>query len=433
MTSTGKFGQLFRKSAFASFDPSISRIYTSTPSSIDRHGDYGIKYPIHLEKGPKYIKVSELDLGRFLGSDWRSGEKEARFVQAWGTGRTPWSTPNETGQYRRASNTLLDPETKPTAPSRKQYMDDVNSMTQSEFKRYLKQVKAVRKDFLHQKLNYLSPSAKTQLIVPEDMTLLNLAVRRFTGPTDTPAMQVGIANTKLSDFKNQTIYPNPHPLHGLSYSRPNRSSVNPLMVAPGHLLDQDIPLHGRVDTNRPWVVSVGHVTGVTTNSGGNVTEGAKLGEGIDYSRENRESGRADFRVSSASLEHPPNVLDVNKKIAMFKASGVRGLAKLPLPMSKMAIDVKFEHVSPDAKKRTEELGTKSFVGHMPLSAKSLLNQWGDLHGAGAPKSSREQGAVLQNLKVYADVAERRKRRSESQAMVQDLLARIKKSNSQSRP
>lgn len=135
MTSTGKFGQLFRKSAFASFDPSISRIYTSTPSSIDRHGDYGIKYPIHLEKGPKYIKVSELDLGRFLGSDWRSGEKEARFVQAWGTGRTPWSTPNETGQYRRASNTLLDPETKPTAPSRKQYMDDVNSMTQSEFKR----------------------------------------------------------------------------------------------------------------------------------------------------------------------------------------------------------------------------------------------------------------------------------------------------------
>ena len=70
----------------ASHDPLITRVYTSTRSSIDRHGDWGLKYPIHRRRtqGPRHIRFSTLDAGRSIGADWRSAETEARFVMTWG-------------------------------------------------------------------------------------------------------------------------------------------------------------------------------------------------------------------------------------------------------------------------------------------------------------------------------------------------------------
>lgn len=75
------FPQLLRRANIATYDPLISRIYTTTPSSQSRHSDWGLKFSIHRTKGPRYIKFNSLDSGPGFDCDWRSAEREARFIK----------------------------------------------------------------------------------------------------------------------------------------------------------------------------------------------------------------------------------------------------------------------------------------------------------------------------------------------------------------
>lgn len=309
------FPQLLRRSSFAAHDPLITRVYTSTPSSIAQSGDWGLKYPIYREKGPRYIRVSNLDAGRAIGADWRSGEKEARFMETWGTGRVAWTregdgTADVGASYskRRSSIFDTDPDAATSAGAgaqgteqagttgttgtgsarRTRLMPDVEAMTPKEFERHLETVRADRTQALNTKIRSLGEKVTAGWRTDEgDATMINLAVGRHATDVDAAQMQAGLVHTRLTAPGSTSLHGRSHALGGLSYSVPptssnaqslgpmglrNASYIDPRTTYPGRVLNKKARDQHRADsvgrparampsdTNTPFVVAIGGLT-----------------------------------------------------------------------------------------------------------------------------------------------------------------------------
>ena len=410
------FPQLFRRSTFASFDPSISRIYTSTPHSVYQHGDWGTKYPIHRQKGPKHITVTDLDAGQLLGSNWRSGETEARFMKAWGNGRVGWMTDSDMPRYKiRSEGNLYDDEF--PAPEEKkeeerELMDDVNVMPIETFKSYLKEVRQYRKDFLAGKINSLAPQTRDQLVLPEDKTLVNLGAKGHVANADTAVFQVGLAQSHLKRKGSKRLLSAPHQLHGLSYSRlpQTASAVNHVLHHPGRAVDRHHNLShlspsslrgpGGRGTNQPWVVSTGGVTAVAKNDGARTSESAQIADGVDFTRSNPNQGSARFRVTLARMKSPPQVFRVPERIAAQAADPRARLQTRPTPLSTFKFDIGLKYVPESTGDEVAGLGTRRWVATAPPTAQSMLNQHGDQLGAGGPRSTRRSGQAVKEVRKW---------------------------------
>ena len=449
--STAPFPQLLRRSTFAAHDPYISRVYTSTPSSIYQYGDFGLKYPIQRAKGPRYIKFSSLDAGKPIGADWRSAEQEARFVQAWGTGRFAWRGENDLPRYETRSfrnDTEMYAKELDEGGGDKQVslMDDVNSMSPRAFRNYLKRIRSKRQDFLNERLNRLGQSAKDKLVLPEDKTLVTLETRGKLANPDTSALQVSLAREELEKPNSKLLHSAPHRVHGLSYSHPSLSStsLDPMLRLPGRAIDKVSHLTGTMErarnfrpsegTNRPWVVALGSVGAKTQTTMDRISDAPVIDQGIDFTREDEHRGEAQWRVTSAKLNDPPRVLGLDE-LTEASRSVRRGrptsAAKKISPLDTFKFDITVQHASasPDAadEPRPEiELGSRAWVGREPVIQRP--SSFSDDLGLGGPKNLRRPGEGFRQLRDWEQRAEK-ETMEVGAATVSKLLARLNKQGS----
>jgi len=444
--SSAPFPQLLRRSTFAAHDPFISRVHTSTPSSIHQYGDWGLKYPIPRSKGPRYIKFNTLDAGKVIGADWRSAEQEARFVQTWGTGRVSWMSEDELPKYKTRSgvglwdNYALPPE-EAEGERKVELMEDVNAMNPKEFGIYLEKVRRKRKEFLKTKLDSLRRQTRDKLTLPEDQTLITLGAKGHVVNPDTAGFQVSLTKEELEKANSRVLHAPPHRVHGLSYSRlpPTSGSFNPMLHHPGRAIDRVSQYTEASDrarnmrpgegTNRPWVVDMGGIGTKSKTTAGRISDISAVPKGVDFTREEPHRGEARWRVTTASMKDPPRVLglqQLNDAQRSSKRGRPQSAAKQMSPLDTFRFDITVKHVSSASPKTVQdpedELGSREWVGREPRTQK-VPSTWSDELGLGGPRSDRKPGEGAKQLRSWEQQAQR-EAREDSAARVSSLLARL---------
>ncbi|KAF8350417.1 mitochondrial ribosomal protein MRP51, partial [Amanita rubescens] len=73
------FAELLRRSRFATYDPAIRQIYSS-PAAHAHRGDWGIKRPLSLRKRNTFISFTSFE-HRAHFTDWNHAQNEVRFIR----------------------------------------------------------------------------------------------------------------------------------------------------------------------------------------------------------------------------------------------------------------------------------------------------------------------------------------------------------------
>ncbi|WVF68148.1 hypothetical protein IAT40_002911 [Kwoniella sp. CBS 6097] len=325
--SSSPFPQLLRRANIATYDPLITRIYTSTPSSKSQHADWGLKFGVNLPKGPRYIRFNSLDAGPGVNCDWRSGEREARFIQAWGNGSVRWSSGDDIPAFSTAvnTNTFSDRFAEPAEEivGNEIWMRDVESMSEEDFEKYLERIRQERKRFLSERLESVPESTRQTLVLPEDKTLIHLATSGKTTGGASANFQASLTASDLADSTSTKLHSKPHRLHGLSYAQKPVTSngFDPTSEKKGRVLNKvsraddaynrsrSTALARANNNNFPLVVSLGGVTGRTSTENRSVNDPNEVPiDETDYTREQPLQGVGKFKINRAQMSSPPTVL-----------------------------------------------------------------------------------------------------------------------------
>ena len=377
-----------------------------------------MKFPIHTKKGPRYVTVNALDTGTILGSDWRSAEKEARFVENWGkAGR--WTNRDIEAQRRHAELEAGHPgagsgvekqhdryaardfekeaqEAEELARQERMFMPDVNSMSKKEFERYLDQVRNGRQGYLGTKLEALKESTRGAREVAasgDRNTLIGLATRGLTSSGDPAHFQATLAHQEMTSDINDNdpqqtqtprIQSNPHMMYGLTYSTPSSSSSTSPVT--GRVVSRNQAHQDRYggynnnnsvrrnnnDDNKPWVVSVGGLTANLSNVNASVRDGGQRVKPVDYTRSKPDQGIYKFKIDKAELESPPKVHHLQQANKAARWSGryksVSG-ANQPSPLDTFEFDIVLSNATPaqDQDDPTTSTSTSSSSSPVPGS------------------------------------------------------------------
>ncbi|KAJ9105985.1 hypothetical protein QFC19_003320 [Naganishia cerealis] len=360
--SAQNFSAMLAKTKFATFDPLISRIYTSPSAS---RGDWGLKYTLPsstaVHPRPKYLRVLNLDAGQGLDCDYRSGEREARFIERWGDGRHGWVNKDEhesrsfielqrnnADQYRKFAsggvktkkstsiselkvdepaegNAKRDDMLDASAP----FMPDIEAMSEKRFHAYLDELRGRR-------VEYAQHLAKTDAAFT-DSNLLRAAV---SSKRRDKTHSRYIAESKMAGLKagrSEEIVPSPHDLFGLAYAKPMMSAqpftdpsvvqreTNTLTSYPGRILPsntgkqsymakrdtraaQMMSRGGRGVSAETFTVGLGGVTATMAKGTHNGTSNEGLDEPFDHTRTDPTRGASVFKILHAAVIEPPKVV-----------------------------------------------------------------------------------------------------------------------------
>ncbi|EJT52503.1 hypothetical protein A1Q2_00591 [Trichosporon asahii var. asahii CBS 8904] len=333
------FPQLLARSRFASYDPAISRVYTAPHRNVTR-GDFGFKFPIFRPSNARFLEMRQLDGGPGLRADWRSAEKEARFVAQWGDGRTPWRSPS-TSRRHVVKNPLLA-ETSATEEVT-ELMPNVDAMTNSEFERYLAGLRRRRAQF--------QEAIKASL--PEGTeTLAEASARGAVREQAITGFQADLLKQQVEAPGSTRVMAKPHKIGGLAYSAAPAAgaSLDPQRVHVGRVLDQAPrgagSFRGIDGVNAEWVVGLGGIT-ATGNSGTvRVTDRPTLSK-FDYTRERKHAGLARFAVREAALHRPPRVLGTNQRANVEPFTNRSTEARRIQPFDSMRFEVRVREMEPE--------------------------------------------------------------------------------------
>lgn len=352
VSMASSFPALLARTKFATFDPLVSRVYTSPSAS---RGDWGLKYTLPSSTAahprPKYLRVLSLDApGQGLDCDYRSGEKEARFMERWGDGRHGWFTREEhefqvtdeaargharvqrkhaSAGVRPKKGTSLkelkaDDDDK-VASARQDVLDasapfmpDIQAMSEKRFNAYLEELRARRSDHAR----HLDPAGGNLLRAAVSPRRMDKQHSRF------------IADAKMSALKDRAsseIVPSPHELFGLAYSKPVSGTsiytdptviqreTSPLTAYPGRALPADVgrdtyqrhkdlsAARGR-NIKNDYVIGIGGLTAGMARGSNNGYSNEGLDTQFDHTRTDKSRGVSTFRVKSAALLSPPRII-----------------------------------------------------------------------------------------------------------------------------
>lgn len=346
--------QLLARTKFATFDPLISRVYTSPSAS---RGDWGLKYTLPSSTGahprPKYLRILSLDAGEGRGCDYRSGEKEARFMERWADGRHGWFTREEhefqvtdeaarghlrvqrkhasAGVRPKKGTSLKELKADEDVKGQQQkqdvldasapFMPDIQAMSEKRFAAYLDELRARRQDYAR----HLDPAA----VAGGNLLRAAVSPRRM----DKQHSRF-IAESKMSSLKDRAsdeIVPSPHELYGLAYSKPVSGTsiytdpsviqreTSPLTAYPGRALPADVgrdSYHRNKDLQaargrhikNDYVIGIGGLTAGMSRGSNNGYSNEGLDPQFDHTRADKSRGTTTFRIKSAALLQPPRVL-----------------------------------------------------------------------------------------------------------------------------
>ncbi|ODO10365.1 hypothetical protein I350_00960 [Cryptococcus amylolentus CBS 6273] len=441
------FPQLLRRANIATYDPLITRIYTTTPSSQTRHADWGLKFPVHRTKGPRYIKFSSLDAGPGYDLDWRSGEREARFMEAWGSGRVRWDAKEKAPrEFRRsaAGYGYGGAEDWATASAmvekvveKEEWVRDMESLSEEAFEKYLDTVRGERKRFLEERLEGMAETTKETLVLPEDKTLVHLSTGGKVRLHSISSLESSIHNANRASTTSQKILSVPHPLRGMTYANlpPNPNDFNPATSFPGHALNpvsaSNANKGSRADmggsTNRPLVVSVAGVTGLTTRSSYHPDFATNQEQTlVDFSRQAPEHGRGRFKAVDARATGNPTVLALAESGAGARWARRRGAGggAAPSPLDSAHFDINFAILRPSSS--SANIGSPEWL--LAEEQKQAAASSGPI--LGASRSERRPGQAGEVLRTQEQQQEGRaalrKQRTDALSAIRGILAKHKK-------
>ncbi|WVW81092.1 hypothetical protein I302_103083 [Kwoniella bestiolae CBS 10118] len=452
--SSSPFPQLLKRANISTYDPLITRIYTSTPSSKSQHSDWGLKFSVPIKKGPRYIKFNSLDAGPGVNCDWRSGEREARFIQAWGDGKVrwqneeeaiPWLVKSSTSGFDNRRDDLLTERIPPEGGAEEDggmWMRDVESMSEKEFEAYLDKIRKGRKAFLNERLEGLSGSIKETLVLPEDRTLIHLSYTGKTPLNSTLNYQADLTTSEIRDRETNKLNSKPHRTNGMVYSSKPTSSnefLDTALSKKGRVLnkvsryDESSNKSRRpagpgmgVGNNLPWVVSIGGITGKTSTHNSKTTDQTTyMNSSIDqtdYTRSNNSAGVGKFRINRAEMgSTPPSVLALNEsRYSGPRLSGKwrQSSANQPSPLDtfRFDVDLSITEIESESEKGLGEVGSREWVGS-ESRLNSLQGGWQDELNLGGPRRERTRGEAQERL-----------REKESRSATMERLQRLLKRN-----
>ncbi|OCF33608.1 hypothetical protein I316_04681 [Kwoniella heveanensis BCC8398] len=453
------FPQLLRRANIATYDPLITRIYTSTPSSNAKHADWGLKFGVKLPKGPRYIKFSSLDAGPGVNCDWRSGEREARFIQAWGNGSVRWSSGDDVPAFSTGVNTRIfdDHFAEPAEEvvGNEIWMRDVESMSEEDFERYLERIREERKKFLSERLESVPESTRQTLVLPEDKTLIHLATSGKTTGGASANFQASLTASDLEDPTSTKLHSKSHRLHGLSYAtKPVTSNeynlasekkgrvLNKVSRADeAHHRSRALAMSSVKNNNFPLVVSLGGVTGRTTTENRSIIDSNQVSiDETDYTRQQPLQGVGQFKINRAQMSSAPTVLALAE--ARGRVGGRWRNAAAPSPLDTFNFDIGVTPVS----SATDQQYTDEYFGGSSASADSSqaarrsspppvgTREWVSRDNAvdgisrqmaetraGNPRYQRKQGEAQARLRTQ-------EHRADTVDRINRLLAKVKLSN-----
>lgn len=413
---SGTFPQLLKRSAFASHDPLITRVYAATPQSVVT-GDFGLKGPARRAKGSLYLKVADLDSVSGIGATWSSGESEARFMNMWGDGSVPWE-PKAKRQIRSSMSDVMADyvDFQKVAPPKQEFLPNVEAMPEAEFKKYLAYIRNNRGKFL-EKLRAEGGAAAS---VKDDRATLTHLAEKYTAEKDATNFQVSLTSEQFDDPKSDRLQGRPHPLFGLSYSpsTPSGSKLDPSRAHKARMLDRVSRKNQanafRDGTNNKWVVGMGGLTAAASSGTHRIADKASLSQ-FDYTRQRPEAGVAYMAVKDASIENPPRVIGLNRVEETARAWTMRGYsaARRPRPLQSFQFDIEVEEAP--APESRPQLGSADWVGRDRALGGRVASE-GAMGLLGNRRSERSRGSGSERM--TAKVAS---------SHIENLLAKLQQS------
>ena len=164
VTSPSPFATLLRRSKFASYDPKIGQIYTTSGGDSHR-GNYGLKRPLALRSREPFITVASVDSLQ-QQTEWSHAEKEARWIRKVAeVSRAPevihggdlWKKSGPDGRFQwkvdsdfALGTTDADAVLEAGRESRGRGQGNtpnIDAMTPKQFQRYLEKLRTLRPAF----------------------------------------------------------------------------------------------------------------------------------------------------------------------------------------------------------------------------------------------------------------------------------------------
>jgi len=264
--SPSPFAYLLRRSKFASYDPTISQVYTTYDGNAYR-GNWGFKRPLALRKRDKFISVEAVDSPE-QQTEWSPRESEARFIKRWEEVATEPSVREAWDNHCMSSRPVHqaelakeDQDGNIVNPAVQHQLDEspnkqyvapgplVSSMPTRVFNRYLDKLRRQRPEFLEflaQEAQHLTqtqtPTAPRHLVAPSayEQSALGSAEmvrRKFLQKQ---------SHTMYGSPESRAIEQRPHRNGGLSYDHTSQlTHFFTTTEQPGRLLEK----HGK---DRRW-------------------------------------------------------------------------------------------------------------------------------------------------------------------------------------
>ncbi|KAL7422658.1 hypothetical protein Q5752_001949 [Cryptotrichosporon argae] len=382
------FPALLRRSNIAIHDPYITRVYSASPAALSA-SDFGLKFPVHRARRSPFIKVARLDAGPGLGADWVSGEGEARFVDAWGSGRVAWSPQAEPAFAVPRASVFAPIAAAHPAPAPR-WVPDVNAMTEPEFARYLEHVRARRASFRDAQLG---PGGRGEG-APTLASFARSERARASAATD---FQVELARADAASPDTPRIAAAaPHATYGLTYAAPSRAAMSAARL-PGRRIERGN------ETNEKHVAVIGSV-------GAQLRTPDRTSTPVAVAQT--------YRVTHAHVAAPPSVLGIDAAQAGARWTSRVSAARRARPMDTCRFNIEVDGV-PEGEEDAAEFGSREYVGG-DARARAIASEVGSAPLFGGPRALRKQGAAAEALKKRDD----RVKREASADIVKGLLGRL---------
>ncbi|OBZ65674.1 hypothetical protein A0H81_14287 [Grifola frondosa] len=346
------FAALLRRSKFASYDPSISQVYTTYGGDAHR-GNFGLKRPLPLRRRNAHVVVGSVD-SKEQQTEWRSAEPQNRWIRMWNeVGGTPriqprgswseklghhgdidWKVDSEFSKGTSAS-LPYDAEVRGAVEGISTAVPNIHAMSDKEFGRYLEKLRKMRpvfREFMEKQCNDKpalgEPNLWEQSNSPGDRFKTFLSTQAYTDYNAPGARQ---------------IEQQPHRYAGLTYSKtPRLQTYFTTKSQQGRVLEE-LDMRGRKD----YIVGFAGMTPVLSNGAKGSIDPANLTSALAGWSADQEIPR--FRFMHAVLNVAPTTVG-------SKPGGLEGVELRTFVCADDVEDVK--------RANPHTPGSREYVGHI---------------------------------------------------------------------
>jgi hypothetical protein len=316
LPAPGSFAALLKQSKFATYHPSISRVYTVFGGHAQR-GDWGLKRALPERKRHRRLKISAIDT-REQQSWFDSGESDARTVARWdeiGTrvnvayGQGRWreqgftklaarATPNidsEFGGFAVPKMGHVDPALGLRYDFNSKLFPNIHKMSEPGFDKYLEKIQGRRSEFCAH-VQRVEDDRSTVKGRPVSLYYYRNKSHEGFGRTGNDFLEL-LAEDEITKGGSKILQAVPHPNGGLSYTSP--SYLQTRLTA--------TPIKSHVIFTPRFATGMAVVGSITAKVAANWKNNKQV-LCVDYRREDPQRGTYNMRVIDAYMQDPPQVV-----------------------------------------------------------------------------------------------------------------------------